>query len=181
MAVSIASRNCSKNHIQRSTSGFLDFWKNFWNNTPSCIHQKPSKKQFKCAMTSYYAAQNCIKLFVLLSYCTIIPSVSNFSFFFFFCCHNNYIILLRGTILVYLDVPLSYVFLYSVMNSSVISAKWRKKIKNKNKQCRLIMACDIICGVATILEFFLSRKSQNLVPMTTSHDIKKTNIKICQK
>ena len=31
--------------------------KYFWNNISSCICQKPSKKQFKCALTSYYAAQ----------------------------------------------------------------------------------------------------------------------------
>ena len=32
--------------------------KYFWNNTPSRIRQKPSKKQFKCALTSYDAAQH---------------------------------------------------------------------------------------------------------------------------
>ena len=32
--------------------------KYFWNNTPSCIRQKPSKRQFKCALTSYDAAQH---------------------------------------------------------------------------------------------------------------------------
>ena len=31
--------------------------KYFWNNILSCIRQKPSKKQFKCALKSFYAAQ----------------------------------------------------------------------------------------------------------------------------
>ena len=31
--------------------------KYFWNNIPFCIRQKPSKKQFKCALKIYYAAQ----------------------------------------------------------------------------------------------------------------------------
>ena len=37
--------------------------KYFWNNIPSCIRLKSSKKQFKCALRSYYAAHYSVLIF----------------------------------------------------------------------------------------------------------------------
>ena len=60
--------------------------KYFWNNIPSCICQKPSKKQFKSALKSYYAAHAVLILHNFIYICSTVQGVIFIQYLFF--CHN---------------------------------------------------------------------------------------------